>query len=40
MVDRKIMNYIDPPPPKKPSLEQVRPDRFNIQQLKSLLKDL
>ena len=29
-VDHKIMNYIDPPPPKKPMLEEARGDRFTI----------
>lgn len=40
MVDKKIMNYIDPPPPKKPMLEEKKYDRFNIAQLRSLLEDL
>ncbi len=39
-VDLKIMNYIDPPPPKKPMLEEARNDRFTIAQLRSLLADL
>ena len=39
-IDTKIKYYIDPPPEKLPQMEEVRPDRFNIKQLNSLLADL
>jgi hypothetical protein len=39
-VDEKIMNYIDPPPEKLPAMEEVRYDRFNIEQLRTLVKEL
>ncbi len=39
-VDEKIMNFIEPPPDKLPPMEQVRRDRFNIRQLKTLVGEL
>ena len=39
-VDQKIMNYIEPPPEKLPALEEVRHDRFNINQLSTLVGEL
>lgn len=39
-VDEKIMNYIEPPPEKLPAMEEVRIDRFNINQLKALISEL
>jgi hypothetical protein len=30
-VDEKIMNYIEPPPEKLPAMEELRPERFNIE---------
>jgi hypothetical protein len=39
-VDEKIMNFIEPPPDKLPPMEQVRRDRFNIRQLKTLVSEL
>jgi hypothetical protein len=38
-VDTKIKYYIDPPPEKLPQMEEVRQDRFSINQLNSLLVD-
>jgi hypothetical protein len=32
-IDRKLKNYIDPPPPKLPEMEEVRDSRFTIPQL-------
>jgi hypothetical protein len=29
-VDKKILNYIDPPPPKLAAMEEDKPSRFNI----------
>lgn len=39
-IDRKVKNYIDPPPEKLPELEKVSPDRFTIPQLKNMVSDL
>ena len=39
-VDKKILNYIDPPPPKLAAMEEDKPSRFNIPQLKSLVEEL
>lgn len=39
-VDEKIMNFIEPPPDKLPPMEQVRRDRFNIRQLRTLVSEL
>lgn len=39
-VDEKIMNFIEPPPEKLPAMEQVRPDRFSIRQLTTLVNEL
>lgn len=39
-IDCKVKNFIDPPPPKLPELEQVKPDRFTIPQLKHMVRDL
>ena len=39
-VDEKIMNFIEPPPEKLPMMEEVRIDRFNIRQLKTLVNEL
>ena len=39
-IDRKVKNYIDPPPEKLPELEKVLPDRFTIPQLKNMVQDL
>lgn len=39
-VDEKIMNFIEPPPDKLPAMEQVRRDRFNIRQLRTLVGEL
>ena len=38
-VDEKIMNYIEPPPERLPAMEELRPDRFNIEELKTLVKE-
>ena len=38
-VDQKIQYYIEPPPEKLPEMEEVRGDRFNIRQLKQIVKD-
>ena len=40
LVDEKVMNFIEPPPDKLPPMEQVRRDRFNIRQLKTLIGEL
>ena len=39
-IDEKIMSFIVPPPEKLHALEQVRPDRFNINQLTILIEEL
>ena len=39
-VDEKIMNFIEPQPDKLPAMEQVRNDRFSIQQLSTLITEL
>mmetsp|Transcript_26634 Transcript_26634/g.19969 ORF Transcript_26634/g.19969 Transcript_26634/m.19969 type:complete len:97 (-) Transcript_26634:573-863(-) len=39
-VDSKIMNYIDPPPEKLPAMEEIRPDRFTIPQLRNVVIEL
>jgi hypothetical protein len=39
-VDEKIMNFIVPPPEHLPAMEEVRSDRFNINQLTTLLDEL
>lgn len=39
-VDEKIMNFIEPAPEKLPPMEQVRRDRFNIRQLRTLVGEL
>lgn len=39
-VDEKIMNFIEPPPEKLPAMEQVRKDRFNIKQLRTIVTEL
>lgn len=39
-VDEKIMNYIEPPPEKLPAMEELRPNRFNIQELRTLITEL
>ena len=39
-VDEKIMNFIEPPPDKLAAMEQVRPDRFNVRQLRTLVDEL
>jgi hypothetical protein len=39
-VDEKIMNFIEPPPEKLPAMEQVRLDRFNVRQLRTLVDEL
>lgn len=39
-VDEEIMNYIEPPPEKLPAMEQVRKDRFNIKQLRTIVSEL
>jgi len=39
-VDEKIMNFIDPPPEKLAAMEQVRKDRFNVRQLRTLVDEL
>mmetsp|Transcript_10398 Transcript_10398/g.10416 ORF Transcript_10398/g.10416 Transcript_10398/m.10416 type:complete len:105 (+) Transcript_10398:163-477(+) len=39
-VDQKIMNYIDPPPEKLPAMEEIRPERFTIPQLRNLVREL
>jgi hypothetical protein len=38
-IDEKIMNFIVPPPEKLPALEEVRPDRFTILQLTTLVDE-
>lgn len=38
-VDKGVLNYITPPPPKLESLEESREDRFQIPKLRSLLDD-
>lgn len=38
-IDEKIMNFIVPPPEKLPAMEEVRPDRFNINQLTILVEE-
>ena len=32
-VDQGILNYINPPPPKLPALEEIKDDRFTIPQM-------
>lgn len=39
-IDRKVKNYIDPPPEKLPELEEPRDNRFSIPQLKNMISDL
>jgi hypothetical protein len=34
------MNFIEPPPEKLPAMEQVRLDRFNVRQLRTLVDEL
>jgi hypothetical protein len=39
-VDSKIMNFIEPPLEKLSAMEEVRRDRFNIEQLTTLISEL
>jgi hypothetical protein len=39
-VDEKILNFIEPPPEKLAAMEQVRPDRFSITQLRTVVNEL
>lgn len=38
-VDEKIMNFIIPPPEKLPAMEEIRPNRFSIRQLTTLVEE-
>ena len=40
IIENKIFNYIDPPPEKLPPLEHKNEAKFNIPQLRSLVKEL
>jgi len=39
-VDEKILNFIEPPPEKLAAMEQARPDRFSITQLRTVVGEL
>jgi hypothetical protein len=39
-VDKSYRNYIDPPPPKLDSMEEVRSNRFNVPQLQAIIDEL
>ena len=38
-IDQGVLNYINPPPPKRPELEEHRIDRFSIPQLEGMLEE-
>ena len=38
-IDQGVLNYINPPPPKHPALEEHRIDRFSIPQLEGMLEE-
>jgi len=38
-IDQGVLNYINPPAPLHPSLEEHRVDRFSIPQLKGMLEE-
>ena len=38
-VDHGILNYIDPPPERLPSMEEIKNDRFTIAQLTSIIEE-
>jgi len=38
-VDQGILNYINPPPPKLPALEEIKDDRFTIPQLECFIEE-
>jgi ABC-type dipeptide/oligopeptide/nickel transport system ATPase component len=37
---RAVMNFIEPPPEKLAAMEEVRKDRFNVRQLRTLVDEL
>ena len=39
-IDEKILNFLDKPPQKPPAVEQVRPERFTIPQLRTINEEL
>ena len=38
-IDEGVLNYINPPPPKHPELEEHRLDRFSIPQLQGMYQE-
>lgn len=38
-IDQGVLNYINPPPPKFPALEEHRIDRFSVPQLRGMLEE-
>lgn len=39
-VDQGVLNFINPPPPKLPALEEINNERFSIPQLKCFIEEL